>query len=279
MNKTGIEWTDYTWNPVTGCLNNCEYCYARKLAKRFKFKNGFRPTFHPDRLNDPEVVKHPSKIFVCSMADLFGDWVSPLWVSKVMNTVGRCEQHTFQFLTKFPQNLRRYNPWPRNAWVGATATDDESFISALCHLAYVRAPVRFISIEPFLSPIRVNGPQLEASGIDWLIIGAQTNPLRLPDSQWVADIAGAAVYAGIPIFIKNNMKAPTPIQCFPRAGIEGEMEIWKRLGADNIQNPHILEPAAGTGRYLGFQLDEFYTWLDKRKRGNDGTEANTTKAN
>lgn len=208
MNKTKIEWTDYTWNPVTGCLNGCEYCYARKIAERFKFENGFNPTFYPERMDDPRQAKKPAKIFVCSMADLFGDWVSDDWIRRILNVVQYAyPQHTFQFLTKFPENLSKWNPWPSNAWVGATVTDEQSFIKALTWLPFVKARVAFISIEPFLGPISLrNYEMLCVAGIDWIIIGAQTNPYVPPKTEWARDMVIVAKRAGIPVFLKDTMK-------------------------------------------------------------------------
>jgi protein gp37 len=109
MNRTKIEWTDYTWNPITGCLHGCEYCYARKIAARFKkvFPNGFEPTFHQERLRDPFDVKKPSKIFTVSMGDMFGEWVHGKWITQVFDVMGACNWHTFLVLTKNPKGIRK----------------------------------------------------------------------------------------------------------------------------------------------------------------------------
>ena len=128
MNKTKIEYADYTWNPVTGCLHECEYCYARKQAKRFssivgipngkihdlpinftykcKYPYGFDPTFHRYRLDEPSQVKTPSTIFVCSMADLFGEWVPDEWIQKIFEACADAPQHRYLFLTKNPKRYR-----------------------------------------------------------------------------------------------------------------------------------------------------------------------------
>lgn len=137
MNRTNIEWCDYTWNPVTGCLHGCSYCYARRMAKRFGkseglpsrppcdcqiglryiaqpgevFPAGFIPTFYPGRLEEPKKVKKPSRIFTVSMGDLFGEWVSPEWIDAVLQVVRECPQHTFIFLSKNPARYEIYE-WP-----------------------------------------------------------------------------------------------------------------------------------------------------------------------
>ena len=221
MNKTKIEWCDYTWNPVTGCLNNCSYCYARKIAERFRgskaFPNGFEPTFYPKRLREPYALQKPSKIFVCSMGELFGEWIvdrkgatplpehfaPQLILEQVLGVAQSNPQHTFIFLTKCPQNLSRWNPWPDNAWVGVSATNADQFLEAICGLVMVKAKVRFISFEPLLEFIPVIGV---VNFLDWLIIGAQTQPYRPPRLEWVLEIVEAADRAGIPVFLKDNIK-------------------------------------------------------------------------
>ena len=121
MNRTRIEWTDFTWNPVTGCLHDCDYCYARKLTVRFpaNFPSGFAPAFHPERLGQPCRVKRSSRVFVCSMADLFGAWVPDDWIGAVFDAVRSCPRHTFQFLTKNPARYASLD-LPANAWYGTT---------------------------------------------------------------------------------------------------------------------------------------------------------------
>lgn len=245
MNTTKIEWTDYTWNPVTGCLNHvnglCKGggfpCYAWAIANRFKgtkaWPNGFYLTYHPNRIDEPFHHKEPSKIFVCSMGELFGDWVDDKVIDGVLFTVENNPQHIFQFLTKFPQNLTKWNPWPENAWVGVTVARQES-VGQLYNLCSVDAPVRFISIEPMLEHITLDGYTVkipwaggEARGgrdyspvlgfIDWIIIGAQTNPLRLPQRAWVQEIIDAADKAGVPVFLKDNLHWPEQRREWPEA--------------------------------------------------------------
>ena len=197
--ENGINWTDATWNPVTGCRHGCSYCYARAFAERFG--RSFEPAFHPERLSEPSGRQQPTRIFVCSNADLFGDWVPAEWVHDVLSIVQRCPQHTFQFLTKAPHNLVKYNPWPDNCWVGATATDQRMMNKALLNLSLCQAPVRFVSAEPLLGPINA-----DLGAIHWLIIGAQTgrNPHQ-PRPEWVTRLIGCARAAGVAVWFKDNL--------------------------------------------------------------------------
>jgi protein gp37 len=204
MNKTKIEWTDFTWNPVTGCLRGCPYCYARGYAKRFYPPEvGFSPHFWPEHLGKPGRRKKPAKIFVTSMGDLFGDWVPADWWRAVFDVVRQCPHHTFQFLTKNPKRLKELNPWPDNCWAGVTATDQEMFDEAAHHLKEVEAGIKFVSAEPLLGLIRME----ENPGLDWLIIGAQTGRRSMqPLNAWVDGLLADAQFWGIKVFCKENLK-------------------------------------------------------------------------
>lgn len=199
MNRTRIEWTDFTWNPVTGCLHACEYCYARRLTVRFpgNFPSGFVPTLHPERLGQPCRVKRPSRVFVCSMADLFGGWVPDDWIGAVFETVGSCPRHTFQFLTKNPARYASLD-LPSNAWYGTTV--DRS--SAVDRIEALRGLHRttFVSFEPLVEEV---DPVIV--GIDSVLIGARTQPLRLPPRAWVDRIVTRAREAGAAVFMKDNL--------------------------------------------------------------------------
>ena len=233
MNKTAIEWTDFTFNPVTGCWgpggtaetpNRCPYCYAAKIAHRMAHVEGsgyghgvdspnptgaFNPTFHPDRLDQPAKVKKPSKIFVCSMADLFGDWVPSQWIRAVLEVADNTPQHIFQFLTKNPKRLSQWNGfWPKNCWVGTTVTNQADADERLPWLLRVNAPVIFISHEPLLSPIDVKSSLgvMPDSKINWAIIGAMTGPGAVKvEPAWVINLEYQYQQAGVPIFEKNNL--------------------------------------------------------------------------
>jgi len=207
--EKGINWTDATWNPVTGCRHACTYCYARSMAHRLG--RSFEPENHPERLSEPLRRRAPTKIFVGSNADLFGDWVPTQWVRTVLDVVRRCPQHTFQFLTKAPQNLARYNPWPSNCWVGASATDQSMMDHALFCLSLVKARVRYVSAEPLLGPIRADMELL-----DWLIIGAQTGAKPLhPQRAWVADLVTDARTANVAVWFKDNLDVTPRINEWP----------------------------------------------------------------
>jgi protein gp37 len=146
------------------------------------------------------------------MADLFGDWVAGSTILLVLETVKKCPQHTFQFLTKNPKRLRLFNPWPENAWVGATADSWGSYTRAIAGVDQVEAPVRYISAEPLLFE-----PMTVPDCIDWLIIGAQTGPRAIrPKRRWVAKFTSMAHDLGIPVFHKNNLGELAVYKEFPK---------------------------------------------------------------
>ena len=221
MNKTPIEWTEWTWNPLTGCKNECSYCYARKIATRFAglkaFPLGFEPTFHPERLSKPSKLKKPSKIFCSSMGELFGPWVSPIIVDRIMAVISSNPQHIFQLLTKFPENVtcqrfHKYRIMPDNVWFGITITGEDYIEDQrlIMELRYVEAKVKFISFEPLLDSIADDvADAIYMNEVNWIIIGSQTQPLKLPEREWVDDIiwhADHPIETKIPLFIKNNLK-------------------------------------------------------------------------
>ena len=200
LNKTGIEWTDYTWNPVTGCLHNCPYCYARKLHMRFR-GGDFTPQYHPERLDDPCLKAKPSTIFVGSMTDLGGEWTKPEWMENILRIVDYCPDHTFQFLTKNPRNIKKWFTKSRkNVWIGASVENGSHGDRVEAIRSITTVPVRFLSFEPLQGPC-----DYDLIGIDWILIGAQTNPLRLPDPVWVEKIIGLTRKSGTRVFMKNNL--------------------------------------------------------------------------
>jgi protein gp37 len=204
MNRTKIEWTEWSWNPVTGCLHGCWYCYARKLSQRFKkiFPNGFEPTFYPERLKEPYELRNPSKIFVCSIADLFAPWTPREWMWNVLTSIEWCPvKHTFQLLTKNPELIPQAYVFPDNVWVGTTVTGENNDVKNIEEIKKVQAKVRFVSFEPLLGKIE---PDLK--GIQWVIIGKLTGSKRVKlQDEWVDTIFKEARRLNIPVFTKNNL--------------------------------------------------------------------------
>lgn len=212
LGDKGINWTDATWNPITGCLHGCSYCYAREIAGRFH--RSFEPEFHPERLAEPLRAKKALKVFCGSNADNFGDWVPQEWMHQVFSAVRQSPQHTFQFLSKAPHNLSLYD-WPANAWAGATANDQGMMDWALVCLAECNAPIKYVSAEPLLGPITG-----DLTGLDWIIIGAQTSPrAKQPERQWVLDLMRAARDASVRIWFKDNLEWPYRINAWPRGSL------------------------------------------------------------
>ena len=221
LGSKGINWTDATWNPITGCLHGCPYCYARAFAKRYA--RSFDPAFHPERLPEPRQRRKPTRIFVGSNADVFGDWVPPEWILAILDIVCDCPQHTFQFLTKAPQNLKQFNPWPRNCWVGATIDIKARLNPTLHELRRIQAPVRFISFEPLNQDM---GIPLLAGTVEWIIIGAQTGvnahqPAPLP----VHHLLSAANACEIPVLMKDNLKWSPRREEFPEPSSQLTMAL------------------------------------------------------
>jgi len=222
MQKTKIEWCDMTWNPVTGCLHNCEYCYARKIAKRFgthcdylgcdesgepmmRVNRDFQPSIHKNRFDEPQYIKKPQNVFVCSMADLFGEWVPDEWIQKVFKTCEKAPQHRYLFLTKNPKRfyeLLKYDLLPKNNnfWYGSTITNIGTGI-AFGHEEYNH----FTSIEPILSSfdnIAVGHKQ------KWIIIGAETGNRKskiTPKREWIEYIVKSCRFYNVSIFLKDNL--------------------------------------------------------------------------
>jgi len=197
MNKTKIEWCDYTWNPVVGCKNGCSYCYAKRMNDRFRWIFDWeKPEFFSRRLYEPYKIKKSSKIFIGSMCDLFGDWIPSKWIDMILVTVKENPQHTFQFLTKNPKRYLEFD-FPENCWLGATIT--ESNLSAIGKLVSLRNTenYKFVSIEPILGDMSL----LNLEEIDLVIVGAMTGKGAIPPKkEWIDSIKHPN------IFYKNNIK-------------------------------------------------------------------------
>lgn len=202
MNKTKIEWTNYSWNPVTGCLNECWYCYVRRLEERFGYSR--LPRIHPVRFKAPFNAHEGAKIFVCSTADLFGPWIPKEWIDEVLSVTRKLPKITFQFLTKFPRRYLDFN-FPENCWLGTTV-ESEDYLERAAFISEMRGNIRFISFEPLLSRI----PEVSwLKDIDWMIIGAFTGDDRVkhqPRREWVYSLIDMANVTGRPVFMKNNLK-------------------------------------------------------------------------
>lgn len=206
--EKSIGWCDHTINPVKGlCPMACPYCYARAMYKRFKWDPEIR---YDGMLNIPS-AKKPSRIFIGSTMELFGDWVRSEWLEDIFEKVRLYPEHTFIFLTKQPQNLKQWSPFPPNCWVGVSATNGLMFVDAMNAFLHVKAKVKFISFEPLLEwkilPYILQA-DLKLQKLDWVIIGQQT-PVRkstMPKLEWIREIVEAADQAGVPVFLKDNLK-------------------------------------------------------------------------
>lgn len=207
-----IKWARWSWNPVTGCKHGCEYCYARDIANRF-YAEKFEPTFHANRLDAPANTKPKNEpggdlVFVCSMADLFGEWVPDEWISKVIEQVETNPQWTFLFLTKSPKRYADFD-FPDNAWLGATIDKQTRVNSTMDAFRTLRghevANPLYVSCEPLLEAV-----EFDEMILDWLIIGARSEnsagPEAQPEWKWVESLINQARDNDIPTFCKPNLQ-------------------------------------------------------------------------
>jgi protein gp37 len=222
-----IGWADWTWNPVTGCLNGCFYCYGRRIAQRFAgtpaFPNGFAPTWHPERVLEPMRLKKASRIFLGSMTDMFGVWVTAEQMLSVLATVSLCEQHTFYILTKRPERVlpvlgelcigpERF----RNLWLGATVDTWSAAESTGQSMSVVRSAGwrTFVSVEPLLE--RILPDWLDWA--EWFIVGALTGPgskAHRPERDWVTRLVDYCAARRTPIYVKRSLAHVSDRQEWP----------------------------------------------------------------
>lgn len=211
MKTTKIEWTDKTWNPITGCTKisaGCANCYAEIMSKRLqamkqdKYKNGFILTMHNNVLDEPIKWKKPHTIFVCSMSDLFHENVPFSFIDKVMETIKSTPQHNYQILTKRANRMAEYfsdKSIPKNAWLGVTV-DIASSKSRIDFLRNLNAPIKFLSCEPLLEDLG----DMNLDGIDWVIVGGESGAKARPmKEEWVQSIKVQTEKQGSAFFFKQ----------------------------------------------------------------------------
>ena len=206
-----IEWTETTWNPVTGCTKiseGCKHCYAERMSRRLqsmgleKYSRGFQVAEHPSVLKEPLRWSKPRLVFVNSMSDLFHKSVESRFIKATFEVMNRCPQHSFQVLTKRPERALELDSdlnWARNIWLGVSI-ESERWLGRLRSLRLTSAKTRFLSLEPLLGPL----PQLDLSGVDWVIAGGESGPgARLVDPDWVREIRDTCVRHDVPFFFKQ----------------------------------------------------------------------------
>jgi protein gp37 len=209
--KSSIEWTEYTWNPMTGCTKvspGCFNCYAQRMAKRLQamglsnYRNGFSLTLHEHELQIPFRWNKPAIVFVNSMSDLFHEKVPVEFIIKVFNVMQKASQHKFQVLTKRAERLAEISPyinWPPNVWMGVSVESSE-YAYRIEYLRMTGAFIKFLSIEPMLGPIH----EMNLVGIDWIIVGGESGPKARPiERKWVLDIRDQCIMADLPFFFKQ----------------------------------------------------------------------------
>ena len=209
--NSSIEWTDATWNPVTGCTKispGCKNCYAERLALRLRemgnarYANGFSLTLHPEALELPLRWTKPKMIFVNSMSDLFHESVPEDYIQKVFAVMVKADWHKFQILTKRADRLARLAErlsWPAHIWQGVSV-ESKTYVRRVDLLRGVPAAIRFLSVEPLLGPI----PNLPLNGIHWVIVGGESGPGHRPVRvEWIRDIRKQCVTADVPFFFKQ----------------------------------------------------------------------------
>jgi protein gp37 len=209
--NSSIEWTESTWNPITGCTKispGCAHCYAERMARRLKamgqpnYAHGFDVTLHEAALELPSLWRKPQMIFVNSMSDLFHDDVPTEFILRVFEVMNKADQHVYQALTKRSERLLELNPllpWAEHVWMGVTVEND-AYTSRIEDLRQTAALTKFLSLEPLLGPL----PDLNLDGIDWVIVGGESGSGARPmEASWVVDIRDQCQQAAVPFFFKQ----------------------------------------------------------------------------
>lgn len=209
--KSKIEWTESTWNPITGCTKvspGCKFCYAERMAKRLQamgkptYLNGFQVAVHEETFEYPLQIKTPRLIFVNSMSDLFHETIPDEIVLRLFDVMRRASWHTFQILTKRAERLNQMNAlidWPENIWAGVSV-ETSDFIYRIDHLRATSARIKFLSVEPLLGPL----PDLDLTNIDWVIVGGESGPnSRKMEEEWVIQIRDSCTSQNVPFFFKQ----------------------------------------------------------------------------
>lgn len=249
MAATRIEWATDVWNPVTGCTpvsEGCQNCYAARMAKRLAAmgkepyaRHGFTPISNTDVIGAPCYWRKPRRVFVCSMGDLFHERISAEWIGRVYDVIAACQQHTFYVLTKRPQRIAEtdFVDPPPNCWIG-TSVETQDYVDRIAELYQVRAPCRFVSLEPLLGPINLDHVIIHAD-LQWVIIGCETNGGRhgrlclnqnyyhAPHYEyndwlaWAESIVAQCHDAHVPVFVKGipgtDGRVEKDVTKFPKA--------------------------------------------------------------
>lgn len=211
MAKSKIEWTDATWNPVTGCSKvspGCVHCYAERLSQRLqamgvpKYRDGFQVRVHPESLNIPLSWRKPRRIFVNSMSDLFHEDVPEAYIQRVFSIMHEAHWHQFQILTKRDKRLAEISPrlgWPPNIWMGVSV-ENRSYVHRIDSLRETTAQTKFLSLEPLLGPLE----NLNLSGMHWVIAGGESGPGARPvNPDWIRSIRDQCADQGVAFFFKQ----------------------------------------------------------------------------
>lgn len=210
-NGSSIEWTQATWNPVTGCTKvspGCKHCYAERMSKRLQamgvrqYRNAFALTLQPQMLDLPRSWKKPRVVFVNSMSDLFQEGIPLEFIQRVFAVMAEVNRHQYQILTKRPELALKYAdalPWPDNIWLG-TSVENQDYIDRIHTLREIPAKVRFLSVEPLLGPI----PRLPVRDIHWVIVGGESGPGARPmKEEWVEQIRDRCQKYNVAFFFKQ----------------------------------------------------------------------------